>query len=430
MTAHAEIALTIYNQDLALVRETRELEFVKGESELCFTDVAAQIIPTSVHFSSPLATLLEQNYEYDLVDADKVLTKFIDRDIELISLESGVFKGTLLGNKGGIVMRESDGSIRSITPSWVANIHFPKLPEGLITRPTLVWKVKSPKGGKGQGEISYLTNGINWEAEYVAVVDDRDENLELTGWVNVTNNSGASYRDARLKLMAGDVKIESRRDKRDRRFVQSLSVEASAGSDEGFQEQPFYEYHLYMLPRPSTILDQQIKQLSLFPSANTPVKKEYKYTPGENNKKVQVNLEFQNRESVGLGLPLPKGKVRVYKEGPDGGLEFVGEDRIDHTPKDEKVRVSTGNAFDIVGESTQTDYQRRGNDTEREMSIKLRNHKKEAVEVLVVEYFGRDWTLLDGTTPGWTKTDANHAEWKITLKPDEEREVHYRVLQR
>jgi len=244
--------------------------------------------------------------------------------------------------------------------------------------------------------------------------------------VNITNSSGATYRDARLKLMAGDVQIERPRRKgfgRDRAVAVAMAEGVSS-----FEEQPFYEYHLYTLQRPSTVADKQVKQLSLFPTATTPVKKEYRVTSDEG--KVKVTLEFENRERVGLGIPLPKGKVRVYKESPDGGLEFVGEDRIDHTPKDEKVRVSTGQAFDVTVEKTLTDSKDLGRSGREETWVyKLRNHKKDGIEVVVEAQFGmwRNWKLLDGTTPGWAKKDAASVEWRVKLKPDEEREVTYIV---
>jgi hypothetical protein len=427
--AFADVAITIYNQNLALVRETRDFDFNKGVGEIRFIDVAAQIIPTSVHFSSDKVALLEQDYEYDLVDAQKLLNKYVDRQVELETESKEFFSGKLLSAAGDAVVAEKDGSIRSISRTWIVNVHFPDLPEGLITRPTLVWTVDSKNGGKGSADVSYLTNGMQWESEYVAVTDKDDANLSLTGWVNITNNSGATYKDARIKLMAGDVNIERAHIMGGRagRAI-PLAVDESEMAPQ-FQEQAFYEYHLYTLQRTSTLSDNQVKQISLFPTASTPVKKEYRLA-NDNNKKVKVTLEFVNSEKAGLGMPLPKGKVRVYKEGPDGGLEFVGEDRIDHTPKDEKVRVSTGNAFDITGERTQTDHKDQKGGTQETWVAKLRNHKKESVEVIVPASFWGDWELQDGTTPGWDKKNANLVEWKVTLKPDEEKSVNYVVFRK
>lgn len=424
--ARAEVSITIYNQDLAVVRETRQLDFPKGIGELRFSDVASQIIPTSVHFSSDKADLLEQNYEYDLISSDKLMEKYTDRRVEIVSLDNHQFTGELLSAVTDIVLREADGGIRSIAKSQIGNVHFPDLPEGLITRPTLVWLVDG-KGGKGDAEISYQTNGVSWEAEYVAVTDEDDQNLDLTGWVNVTNNSGATYKDATIKLMAGDVRIEKKR----RGFRDDgMMVKAAAipeGSDRGFQEQAFDEYHLYTLGRPSTLDNSQVKQLSLFPAAHTRVEKEYLLSGYSD--KVQVTLIFKNKESAGLGMPLPKGKVRVFKKNRDGGFEFVGEDRIDHTPKDEEVRVSTGKAFDIAVDRNCTNRNDMGKSGSEETWVyKLRNHKAKKIEVVVsVDLHGDNWKFLDGTTPGWEKKDQNTVVWRMQLPPDEETILTYLV---
>ena len=429
-TSFADVAVTVYNQDLGLIREQREVEFPKGVGEVRFVDVASQIIPTSVHFSSPNAALLGQNYEYDLIDSDKLLRKYLDNKVKLISEDGETFIGLLLSASGDIVLREDDGSIRSLARGRIVNILFPDLPEGLITRPTLVWLVDSKNGGKNDAEISYLTEGMSWETEYVAVTDEKDESIELTGWVNITNHSGATYKDARIKLMAGDVQIIKSRKKRGWSGGEMPSVTAmSVDGGRGFEEQPFYEYHLYTLQRPSTLSQNQVKQISLFPTASVQtVEKEYRLDMSRNNSKVKVTLIFENLEKNGLGIPLPKGIVRVYKEGPDKGLEFIGEDRIDHTPKDEEVKIVTGNAFDIVGEKLHTDEERRGNSRENEYVIRVRNHKNEPVKVTVSESVrGGDWQMMHATE-GWEKVSANQVEWKVSLKPDEEKVITYRVL--
>ncbi|NQT33809.1 DUF4139 domain-containing protein [bacterium] len=428
-SVHAEIAVTVYNEDLGLIREIREIDFPKGTDEVRFTDVAARIIPTSVHFNSSGAELLEQNYEYDLMDSDKLLSKYVDRRVELVTEGDEFFAGTLLSAFGDIVLSEKDGSIRTLSREKIINIHFPDLPEGLITRPTLVWLVKSGKAGRRNAEISYLTSGMSWESEYVAVTDEKDENIELTGWVNITNHSGATYENARIKLIAGDVQViqqTRRRDKR-RRSRETATVMALS-AEGGFVEQAFYEYHLYTLQRPSTIRENQIKQIALFPTASvTSVEKEYRMEWSGEKGKARVTLIFINTEKNDLGIPLPKGKIRVYKEGPDGGLEFIGEDKIDHTPRHEKVKISTGKAFDIVGERLMKEKIKRGNDWEYEYEIKLRNRKEEKIEVIVPETVRGDWTILEATD-GWEKISANLIEWRIELKPDEERIVTYRVL--
>jgi len=329
-----------------------------------------------------------------------------------------------------VVLKQQDGSIRSLSGERVVDVQFPDLPEGLITRPTLVWMTDSPKGGNGKAEISYLTNGMSWASEYVAVTDKDDKSLSLTGWVNIENNSGATYRDARIKLMAGDVQvIEERRDRR--KFV-GARAELAAAQAPQFEEQPFYEYHLYTLQRPSTLRDSQVKQISLFPTAGVKeVKKEYRYDLsqqryGSKPDDVKVTLIFKNSEANDLGMPLPKGKVRVYKEGPDGGLEFVGEDQIDHTPHNEEIRVSTGNAFDVVGERAELERTRGGN--EYKIEFKIRNHKKETISVIVADRIWGDWTILEASPSDWKKKKSDTIEWEITVRPEEERTITYRVL--
>lgn len=426
--AIAEVHVTVYNQDLALIREVRELDFPGGIGEVRFIDVAARIIPTSVHFKSDGAELLEQNYEFDLVDAEKLAQKFIDHDVEIIDDDGELFRGVLLSVQSGYVLQEKDNSVRLLARDRMANMHFPTLPEGLITRPTLVWMLNSPKGGKGNAEISYLTNGMNWEAEYVAVTGEDDKSMQFTGWVNIDNQSGATYENAKLKLMAGDVQILQ--PDRDRRYkkTREMALMAADAFGGGFEEEAFYEYHLYTLQRPSTLKSNQVKQISLFPPASVrEVKKEYVIEWEGNKGKARVTLSFEDNEANGLGMPLPKGKVRVYKETKDGGSEFIGEDRIDHTPQNEKIKISTGKAFDIVGEQKTIDSRRNGNKTTEEVEIRIRNRKKETVEIKVPMNFWGDWEILDAT-PGWEKKDARTAEWTLKIKPDEEKVISYRVL--
>lgn len=429
----AEVSITIYNNDLALVHESREFNFPKGIGEVRFTDVAARIIPTSVHFSSQNAVLLEQNYEYDLVSSQKLLEKYVDQQVELFTDNDKLFYGKLLSASNGIVIEEKDGSIRSLSQSKIFNIHFPNLPDGLITQPTLVWVTQSQNGGKGVGEASYLTRGISWETEYVVVLAEGEKSLDMSGWVNITNNSGATYNDAKIKLMAGDVNIESKH-RRDRplRSAGNMALVASAPN---FEEKSFYEYHLYTLKRNSTIAENQVKQISLFPSAEvTHVNKEYRYEwynqRRGNGNKVFVTLVFENDKSNNLEIPLPKGLIHVYKADSDGSTEFIGEDKIDHTPRKEEIRVSTGNAFDIVGERKKLDSRREElknkSVTIEKYEIRIRNRKDENIEVIVGEQIYGEWEMLDATR-GWKKKSANLVEWTVNVKPDEDRIITYSV---
>jgi hypothetical protein len=427
-----KISLTIYNQDLALVKDVRELSFESGRNQIKFTDVAEKIDPTSVHFQvlnlADKVSLLEQNYQYDLVSSDKILEKYLDKNIQIITKGGKLYEGSLLSfSPDGFTLREKEGSIRILNRAEVVDLSFPSLPEGLITRPTLVWLLESNIKGKHEAEVSYLTTGINWHAEYVAVVDKEDKNLELSGWVSIDNRSGATYPEAKLKLIAGEVHRAAERPVMMPLYKGEAEVALSMAAP--FEEKPFFEYHLYTLQFPSTVRDNEVKQISLFPSSWVKVKKTYTYDGAREPKKIKVNLEFTNSKAEGLGIPLPQGKIRVYKEDVDKSLEFVGEDLIEHTPKDEKVRIYVGDAFDIVGERSRTQFKKiSDNVTEETYEIKLRNHKEEKIEVIVIEhlYTYTNWEILESNFR-YEKKDASTIEFKIPLEKDQEQIVNYRV---
>jgi len=422
ITSTAEIGLTVYNNDLALVKDVRQLDFATGIDTLRFTDVAAAIDPTSVSFSVVDAPegvqILEQNFQYDLVGADKILEKYIDQQIQVITKEDKLFEGTLLSVQGGLTLQEPAGSIRIVARDGVRDMSFPKLPEGLITRPTLVWLLDSEISGKHDGEVRYLTKQINWHAEYVATVSADDKRLNLAGWVSIDNRSGATYEDARLKLIAGDVHLvqEAKR----QRWPEADVMAMRAAAAPSFEEEEFFEYHLYTLTRPATVRDNEIKQLSLFAPVDVTAQKVLTYDGARDGKKVKVNVEFKNSAEAGLGIPLPKGKIRVMKADNDGSLEFVGEDEIDHTPKDEKVRVYLGNAFDIVGERTVKDRRTVTQYiSEEDIEISLRNRKEEQVTITVIEHLWGDWQILRPSHQ-FRQKDANTAEFDIAVPAGQE----------
>jgi len=426
-----KLFLTVYNQDLALIREVRNLDFKKGIFEIKFKDVASRIDPTSVHFKAlkfpDQVAILEQNYQFDLVSSEKILEKYIDKTIQLVTKQDKDYKGELLSyDGGGLTLKESNGAIRIISRAEIRDIFFPALPEGLITRPTLLWQLDSDISGKQDAEVSYLTSGINWHAEYVAVADKDDKNIELSGWVSIDNRSGATYNNAKLKLIAGD--IHRVRDELRRSYAMDGIAMASKEAAP-FEEKAFFEYHLYTLTRPATVKDKEIKQLTLFPNTMVKAQKIFTYDGARDGKKVRVNLEFMNSQKDGLGIPLPKGKVRVYKVDTDKSQEFVGEDLIDHTPRDEKVRIYVGNAFDIVGERIQTDYKRISDDVQKySYQITLRNHKEQKVEVVVIEHlsYGGEWEIISSNYD-YVKKDAFTIEFKISLEKDSEKKLNYTV---
>ena len=419
------VSVTVYNQDLALVRDVREMGFQKGNSELLFRDVAARIDQSSVHFKSNGVTLLEQNFDFDLVSPERLLEKYVDETIEVVNEKGDVVTGKLLTSSGStIVLQTNDGSLRSLLMESIQEVRYPKLPSGLITRPTLRWLVNAPNGGNQEAEVSYLTGGMNWNADYVAVIDESNK-ADLSAWVTLNNMSGASYMDAKLKLIAGEVhRAQAPMQKyNDMMRVETLAMDG--GSQ--FSEKSFFEYHLYTLERQTDLLDNQTKQVSLFPNAAVQTKRIYEYDYSRNNDKVSVSLEFLNSKDNQLGIPLPAGRVRVFQKDTDGSQEFIGEDNLDHTPRDEKVRVTIGNAFDIAVERAQKDYRQISDRVyEQDIEVKLRNRKNEAVTVVVVEHSWGDWSVTKSSLP-LRKVNANQFEFDIAAEPDKEVVLTYTI---
>ncbi|MAE72426.1 MAG: hypothetical protein CME06_18390, partial [Gemmatimonadetes bacterium] len=310
----------------------------------------------------------------------------------------------------------------------VVDLRLESLPKGLITRPTLVWHLESDRAGGRETELSYLTSGLSWHAEYVAVTNEDDTEADLAAWVSIENRCGADFADARLQLVAGDVHrvLEQKRPVRARMMMEM----AGAGADAGFEEESFFEYHLYTLPRAATLYDRETKQLALFAPTRTPVSKLYEYQPWRDEKKVRVVLELENREDRGLGMPLPKGKVRTYKRDSRGGEQFVGEDAIDHTPRNEKLRLGLGNAFDVVAERLLISDSRVSERVrDRSFQVELRNRKTEPVVVAVQDRFWGDWEIRSSSHEH-AKKDARTAEWSIELGADSVIKLLYTVRNR
>lgn len=438
------IALTIYNVNLGLVKDQRNLDLPDGAGELRFMDVASQIIPTSVHIKSLVnpdsLQVLEQNYEYDLLNPQKLMDKYVGKQVKLYQKNpyterEEIVNATLLSNNGGPIFKIGD----EITFGHPGRIIFPGVPENLISKPTLVWLIENSLQSLQKVEASYLTNGINWRADYVVTLNDKDDRADISGWVTIDNRSGATYKDAKIKLVAGDVN----RAKDEVAYKKGMMqfAEAAARPAPQFKEEEFFEYHIYTLNRPATVRENQTKQISLVNADDIKVKKElvfygaqyyYRSSYGESisNQKVGVFVEIANRKEDNLGIPLPKGTVRVYKKDSEGSLQFVGEDSIDHTPKDEKVRVKLGDAFDVVGSRKQTDWKKIAYDTyEAAFEISLRNHKKENVVVRVIEPIPGDWKMLS-SSHDYKKTEAFTAEFNIPIEKDKEAKLTYRVRMR
>lgn len=422
------VSVTVYNQNFALVKDVRVLHLNRGSQQVRIDDVAASIDATSVHFAAldhpGEVAVLEQNYQYDLAGADRLLERYLNHPVTALLEDGSVRDGVLLSfDAGSLVLSGEESGVSILNRKSVRDVSLGDLPGGLVVRPTLVWTLASNRAGTERAELSYLTGNLNWHAEYVAVVDETDTHLGLSGWVSVENRSGATYENARLKLVAGDVHRVQDRGQRPRPEMEVMAIKSAPQ----FQSREFFEYHLYTLERPATLADKETKQLSLFPTADTGVTKVFTYDGARRGDDVAVELEFLNAKDRGLGMPLPAGKIRVYKEDRDGALEFVGEDRIDHTPRDEKVRVYLGNAFDVKGERKRTDYRKiGGRNIEETFEITLRNHKRESVEVVVVEHMNGDWKIL-AETADHTKKDAHTVEYRVALEPDATGTVTYTV---
>ena len=442
VTDQTGVALTIYHQNLGLVKDRREVRLPKGAGELRFMDVAAQVIPSSVSIASRGGdglTVLEQNYEYDLLSPQKLMDKYVGKEVRLY--QKNVYTereeevaATLLSTNGGAVYRIGN----DITFNHPGRVVFPSVPDDLIARPTLVWLLESLQDKPQTLEAVYLTGGITWRADYVVTLDEQVGRADLAGWVTIDNRSGATYRNASLKLVAGDV---NRVREEAPRLMKGMRAEAMAAAAPPFQEEGLFEYHLYTLQRPSTIRDNQTKQISLVTATAVPVKKEF-VLRGEQSvfsgpsgapkakQKIGVFVEMVNRTEHHLGMPLPKGVLRVYTRDAEGGLQFVGEDAVDHTPENETVRVRLGDAFDVVGERTQTDWKKLAADTyETAFEIVLRNHKKEEVTVKVVEPVPGDWKMVSASHPH-TKGSAFTAEFLIPVPKNGEAKLSYRVRMR
>ncbi|HKV38002.1 MAG TPA: DUF4139 domain-containing protein, partial [Blastocatellia bacterium] len=440
------VAITIYNSNLGLVRDTRVIETPRGESSLNFEGVATQINAATVHIKSltdPNAlAVIEQNYEYDLLSPEKILDKYVGKKVTLM-LRSYAnqtehltpTEATLLANNSGAVWRIGDQIV--INPTNIAEIHFPQLPDSLISKPTLVWKLSSTRTESQTVEASYLTGGINWHSDYVLLLAADEKTADLTGWVTIENASGASYRNAELKLVAGEVH-RAPTPQQYPAATKNMAAERGAEAKQ-FNEESFFEYHLYTLQRPATIKNAETKQISLLDANGISVNKQFViygqqyYYRGYNNpgepvkEKVGVYVEFDNSKKNGLGLPLPAGVVRLYKADSGGGQEFIGEDHIDHTPKDENVRVKVGDAFDVVAERKMMDYKAISPRVyEYAYQIAIRNHKKEPVTVTVNEPIGGDWEMLTSTHE-WKKTAAFAAQFSVPVAADGSATLSYRV---
>ncbi len=440
-----ELAVTVYNQDLALVRDVRNIRLSKGTVDLNFQDIAATVNAATVHFRSlsepGKVHVLEQNYEYDLLEPDKLLRKYVGRDVTLVRrvTENGTtreeaVKAHLLSYNAAPVW-QIGGEI--VTGLQADHIRFPELPGNLFARPTLIWTLQNDGTTRHRVEASYLATKLAWNADYVLTVGRDDRTGDIDGWVTLTNGSGTSFRNASLQLVAGELnRVRQQLGKVREEFRLNDSAVPAAAR---MAEEPFSDYHLYTLGRKTTINNNETKQVSMLNASAFPVKKRYVVDgqafyyrnarhPGSPLKDpVQVFYQLKNEEKAGLGMPLPAGTVRVYQADTKGGVQFVGEDRIDHTPKDETLNLKIGTAFDVVAERKQTDFRRISDNVfEVEFAVTLRNHKAAPITVELNEPVGGTWRMLRASHE-WTKSDAWAVQFQAPVAADGETTVSYRV---
>ena len=441
----AELSLTVYNSDIALVRDVRNLQLPRGTGNLRFMDIAATVNPTTVHFRSltgpQQVSVLEQNYEYDLLEPDKLLRKYVGREVTLMRnrTENGTtrqeeVKALLLSYNNQPVWKIGN---EIVTGMGADHIRFPELPETLYSRPTLIWTVQNDGAAKHRVEASYLASRLAWNADYVLTVARDDKAADLNGWVTLVNNSGTAFRNAKLQLVAGDLnRVRQQLGKMAQEMSERRDAAAPAAN---MAQEAFSDYHLYTMGRKTTINNAQTKQVSLLEGTDVPTTKRY-VVEGQNyyyhnhqhpgapiKDLVQVYYQFKNEATSGLGIPMPAGILRVYQQDSKGGVQFVGEDRIMHTPKDETLNIKIGNAFDVVCERKQIDFQKiASNVYEFEYEITLRNHKATAVSVEVNEPIGGTWRMLRSSHE-WSKTSAWAAQFKVPVASDGTGVLKYRV---
>ncbi len=438
-----DLSLTVYNSDLALVRDVRNITLQNGSFDLRFMDIAATVNPATIHFRSltnpGTVSVLEQNYEYDLLEPEKLLRKYVGREVTLVrnrqqggSTVQEEVRATLLSYNNGPVWQIGK---EIVTGLHADHIRFPELPGNLYSRPTLIWTLENSGAQKQRVEASYLATKLAWNADYVLTVSRDDKLADLDGWVTLTNGSGTSFRNARLQLVAGDLN-RVRRELRQR--LEAPRAMADAAQEKMAQES-FSDYHLYTLGRKTTINNSETKQVSMLSGTGLPMLKRYVVDgqafyyhnfqhPGAPLKDVvQVYYQFKNEAKAGLGVPMPAGVIRVYQADSQAGVHFVGEDRINHTPKDETLKLKIGNAFDVVCERNQTDFRKIGSSShEVEYEITLRNHKATPVSVEVNEPIGGTWRMLTSSHQ-WTKTAAWAAQFTLPVPADGTAVLKYRV---
>ena len=445
------IAVTVYNEGTALIRDQRTLTLEEGINRVNFRDVAATIDPTSVRMvslSDPEGTVvLEQNYIYDLVNGSALLARYLDETINITAADGTVYTGELLSGRGNeAILRTAAGEVVVIRLHDVRDIRFPALPDALITRPTLQWLLHSSAAGEQQVKLTYLAGGMNWTADYNLLLSEDESSLDLAGWVTLNNHSGRAFADARLKLVAGDINRIQPQVMMAEMREEAFDMAGRGGG--GVEQRALFEYQLYEVERDVTVGNNETKQIEFVNSSDIAAHSFYvfdksphfgayyspiDYPEGygvDTSDDVQTYLEFNTGEESGLGADLPAGRIRVYQQDVDGAGLLIGENLIDHTPEGEDVQVLLGTTFDLVGERTQSRFATISRDVVQEsFEIRLRNRKdEETVEIRVPErlYRWSDWEIIDSSAP-FVKIDSSTIEFRVEIKPDAEAVLSYTV---
>ncbi len=442
------VAVTIYSGDLALIKDTRHAKLKTGLNALALRDVSAQIRPETALLRSINAPgslmLLEQNFDFDLLTPEKLLEKYVGKTVSIVKTHPTTGaetseKATVLSANNGVVLKIGNRIETGIS----GRIVYDDVPDNLRDRPTLVTQINN-KGATDQTvELSYLTGGLGWKADYVAELSPKEDSIDLSGWVTLTNTSGASYKNAKLQLVAGDVnRVQQQMRPMAAKNMRAEVMMADAAAP--MAEESLLEYHLYTLDRPTTIAENQTKQVALLSASNVPARKElvlrgadyyYQGSYGDLGTKMKVGvfIEFDNKETAKLGMPLPKGVMRVYKKDSAGNAQFVGEDNIDHTPKNEVVRLKLGESFDVTVDKKQTEFKMLPNPQkghrafESAYEITLKNAKKEKMTVMVQEPISGDWTITSESQPH-KKVNSHLAVWKIEVPAESKTTLSYRAI--
>lgn len=446
LSSQKSVAVTIYNNNLALVKDKRDVTLSKGLQDLAFREVSAQIRPETALLKSDKGSIqtIEQNFDFDLLSPQKLLDKYVGKTVSYITTNpktgaTKTEKATVLANNSGVILKIGN----RIEANPKGQIIYDTIPENLRDRPTLVTSINSEQAGKQTVELSYLTTGLSWKADYVAELNPTENEIDLSGWVTLNNQSGSPYQNAQLQLVAGDVnQVSSPRPVRKSRAVQmDMIMQENAPA---MQEESLLDYHLYTLDKKTTIKQNQTKQVALLSAQHVPVQKtlelvgsqHYYYNEYSNlgdKLKANVYLSFDNKKTSHLGVPLPKGILRTYKKDSRGNVQFVGEDRIDHTAKNDTVRLKLGQSFDVTAKKTQTDFklkpstERKKKFYESAYEIVINNGKSQAVTVKVIEPMPGDWEVIKESQKGG-KLNAHQNSWLVKVPAEGKATLTYRTL--